>query len=66
MRLLDPKYGGKMRALIALLSALTAVLVSPDVADLGWVWVAPVVAGLNAVLSLLAHFTSVGNVEGGE
>ena len=63
MNLLDPKIGGKIRALIAILSAVVAVLTSPSLADLGATWIMPVVATLNAVLSGLAHFTPVGNQE---
>jgi hypothetical protein len=61
--ILDPKLGGKLRALVAILSAVVVVLTSPALADLGWEWVAPVVATLNALLSGLAHFTSIGNTE---
>lgn len=63
MNLLDPRIGGKIRAAIAILSAVVAVLTSPSLADLGATWIMPVVATLNAVLSGLAHFTSVGNQE---
>lgn len=61
MNPLDPRNGGKIRAAIAVLSAVVAVLTSPSFADLGWTWVMPVVATLNAVLSGLAHFTTIGN-----
>ena len=61
--ILDPKLGGKIRAAVAILSAVVAVLTSPSLADLGWTWVMPVVASLNAVLSGLAHFTPLGNSE---
>ena len=61
LNLLDPKYGGHLRALIALLSAAVALLTSPAVADLGWTWLMPVVASANAVLSMAAHFTPLGN-----
>lgn len=61
--ILDPKLGGKIRAAIAILSAVVAVLTSPSLADLGATWIMPVVATLNAVLSGLAHFTSAGNAK---
>ena len=63
MNLLDPKLGGKVRVLVTVLSAVVVVLTSPSLGDLGWTWVTPIVATLNAVLSGLAHFTPLGNQE---
>ncbi len=64
MHLLDPKLGGKVRAIVAVLSTVAVILTSPAVADLGFPWVASVLAGVNAALDFLTHFTSVGNQEG--
>lgn len=63
MNLLDPKLGGHIRTAIAVLSAVVVILTSPSLADLGWTWVTPIVATLNALLSGLAHFTPLGNQE---
>lgn len=64
MNILDPKLGGKLRALVAVLSAVVVALTSPSVADMGWAWAAPAVATLNAVLSVLTHLTSLGSNNG--
>jgi hypothetical protein len=63
MNILDPRLGGKLRALVAVLSAVVVALTSPSIADMGWGWAAPAVASLNAVLSVLTHLTSIGNSE---
>jgi len=57
--ILDPIAGGRLRALVAVLSAIVVALTS--LGDIGWAWVAPTVAALNALLSGLAHLTNIGN-----
>lgn len=61
MNLLDPKLGGKLRAIGVILTFVVVVLTDPRFVDLGWTWVTPVVAGINGVIQLLAHFTTVGD-----
>ena len=61
MNLLDPKLGGKLRAVGVILTFVVAALTDPRLVDLGWTWVTPVVAGINGVIQLLAHFTTVGD-----
>lgn len=59
--ILDPVNGGRLRVVVAVLSALVVALTSPSLADLGWTWLAPTVATINALVSFFAHFTSIGN-----
>lgn len=64
MHLLDPKLGGKVRAVVRILSAVVVVLSSPAIADFHFSWVANVIVVANALLAFLVQFTPVGNSEG--
>jgi hypothetical protein len=56
--LLDPKFGGKVRVAIQVLSAVVAVLLAfEDVPR-----VAMVLPILSAIISGLTHLTDIGNV----
>ena len=63
-KVLDPKAGGNIRVVIKLLT-LAAVIVGAITASFpGLVAVASAGTAINALLGILTHDTTVGNVEG--
>ena len=61
MNFFNPKVAGKIRALSTIIAFVIILLTSPQVADLGYAWLQPVVAGLIALQQFITHFTQVGN-----
>jgi hypothetical protein len=63
VNLLDPKLGGKLRALLVILTAIVGVFSDPTIADLSWTpTVVKVLGGLVLIVEFLTHFTDVGTV----
>lgn len=58
MKIFNAELGGKIRAVITILSALAAALATPAIAD--WPYVAPALAGVLALIQILTRFTPVG------
>lgn len=58
-KLFHVDLGGKARAVLAILSAVAAVLSVPQVAD--WPYVAPALTLVLAAIQVVTRFTSVGN-----
>lgn len=61
MNMFNPSLAGKLRAFSVILAFIIVLLTSPQVADLGLPWLAPVVSGLVALQQFITHFTQVGN-----
>lgn len=62
MKLFNVDLGGKARAVLTVLTAVAAVLATPEIAD--WPWVAPIAASVLALIQVVTRFTTVGNVKG--
>lgn len=61
MNLLDPKLGGKIRAVITALSLVAIVLTAVAGSFDQLAWVASALTAVRAVIAGLTHFTEVGD-----
>lgn len=61
MNILDKAYTGKFYVVAVVLSAIAAVLTSPQIVDLGWPWTGPIATGITALVFLIQQFTSIGD-----
>ena len=61
MNLFNPSVAGKISAASTFVAFVIILLTSPQVVDLGFPWLQPVVAGLIALQQFITHFTQVGN-----
>lgn len=63
MNMLDPKLGGKVRAVITILSFVAIVLTAVAGSFTELAWVASALTAVRALIAGLTHFTDTGNAE---
>lgn len=59
MKLFNAELGGKVRAILTILTAVVAALSTPEIAN--WPYVAPALAVLLSAIQILTRFTTVGD-----
>lgn len=60
-KLFHVDLGGKARAILTVLTAVAAVLATPEIAN--WPWVAPISASVLALIQIVTRFTTVGDAK---